>query len=143
MKFLRWLTTPISFLALCGILPLLGYFIVNWFDRFCAPEQFIAGSCVATWHASAIDVTIYGVTFVLSLLLVVVPAAIAPAGKKITSLVAFLLWVVMLGAASFLFSGLPGSMGIGWAVLAVPMAIAAIGGGIGLLVVRSRVAKAV
>ncbi|MCZ6641817.1 MAG: hypothetical protein O7G86_12665 [Gammaproteobacteria bacterium] len=143
MKFFRWVTTPISFLVLFGTLPVLGYFIVNWFDRYCAPEQFIAGSCVATWHASAIDVTIYGITFVLSLLLVIVPSALAPAGKKITSLVAFGFWVVMLSAASFFFSVLPGSMGIGWAVLAVPLAIGAIGGGIGLLVVHSRVAKPV
>ena len=65
----------------------------------------------------------------------------APAGKKITSLVAFGFWAVMLSAASFFLSVLPGSMGIGWTVLAVPMAIGAVGGGIGLLVVRSRVAK--
>ncbi|MCZ6618367.1 MAG: hypothetical protein O7E57_09565 [Gammaproteobacteria bacterium] len=143
MKFLRWLSTPISFLALCGIFPLLGYFIVNWFDRFCAPEQFIAGSCVATWHVSAIDATIYGVAFVLSLLLVIVPATIAPVGKKITSVVAFLFWAAMLSGLSFLFSRLPGSMAIGWAVLAVPMAISVAGGGIGLLVVRSRTAKTI
>ncbi len=143
MKFIRWFTTPLSFLALCGIVPVLGYFIVEWFDRFCAPQQFIAGSCVATWHASAIDMTIYGVIFVLSLLLVIVPAAIAPAGKKITSVVAFVFWAVMLGGASFLFSILPGSMGIGWAVLTAPIVIGAVGGGVGLLIVRSRATKAV
>ncbi len=143
MKLLRWFTTPLSFLALCGIVPVLGYFIVSWFDQFCAPEQFIAGSCVATWHVSVIDITIYGVTFILSLLVVIVPAAIAPAGKKITSVVAFAFWAVMLGAASFAVSILPGSMGIGWAVLAAPIAIGAVGGGVGILLVRSRAAKAV
>ena len=143
MKFIRWFTAPISFLALCGIVPVLGYFAVNWLDGFCAPEQFVAGSCVASWHASAIDMTIYGATFVLSLLLVMVPAAIAPAGKKITSIVAFAFWAVMLIAASILFSVLPGSMGIGWAVLVVPMVVAAVGGGIGLFVVHSRVTKTV
>ncbi len=142
MKYLRWLTTPVSFLALCAAVPMLGYFFVNWLDRFCEPEQFVAGSCVATWHVSAIDMTIYSVTFVLSLLLVIVPTAIAPAGKRITSVVAFGLWTAMLGAASFLFSILPGSMGIGWTVLAVPIAIAAVGGGIGLLVIRSKAARA-
>ncbi len=47
-----------------------------------APTQFIAGSCVATWHASAIDVTIYGITFVLSLLLVIVPSAMPLPERK-------------------------------------------------------------
>ena len=77
-----WVTTPISFLVLFTTLPVLGYFIVNWFDRHCAPTQFIAGSCVATWHASAIDVTIYGITFVLSLLLVIVPSAMPLPERK-------------------------------------------------------------
>ena len=81
MFFLRWLLVPVSAALVVAVVIYTGIFAVGIADQNCAADSFAAGSCVASWHTTALETIIYA-GVVITAIGQFCPAFLAPASKR-------------------------------------------------------------
>ncbi|MGI9327552.1 MAG: hypothetical protein ACR2PZ_20205 [Pseudomonadales bacterium] len=128
---IRWLLVPLSVALVAPATVALGQKVIGLADQRCAPEHLIGGACVESWHTGTVELVIYIGCLILAVGVTLLPASIAPAGKRLVASIGYLL---LLGAfvTGYVFTR--------WPEFFTPAAVAAVAGALAVawVFVRSR-----
>jgi hypothetical protein len=122
-RIIRWLLLPVSAVAMIAGAVFGARWAVALVDRRCPADSLVGGACVAPWHTSAVEASMYVAIALAALGVVVLSGLIAPRLKRTVPTIAFAAVVGTMAAPWALTN---------WDGLLLPLAIATASGGIGL-----------